>query len=374
MAQTPGTKAGGQERQGDGALADADPARVSDPALVESGSATFASQTRRLRTSLISLVVFCGLVVALLFAVPSLRTVLDRISDASIGWILAALFLELLSCAGYVVLFVFLFERLGWRLGSRLSLAELAVNAVVSIGGLGGIALGAWVLNSRGASPERVARRSALLFLLTSAVNVVAVLVFGVLMWIGILPGSSNPLLTILPAAAAALTIIGTIVIAAWTRGLAGRIAAAHPRASLVLRAIADAVADAVRLLRHPDVRMLGALGYWLFDNLVLYACLLAFGKAPSFWAVAMAYLVGMLANSLPVPGGFVAVEGGLVGMLVLFGVHDGVALAAVLAYRAIALWIPSIIGSLAFLSIRKEIGRPLQLEAQAHNATFLPG
>ena len=37
-----------------------------------------------------------------------------------------------------------------------------------------------------------------------------------------------------------------------------------------------------------------------------------------------MAYLVGMLANSLPIPGGFVAVEGGLVGMLVLFGVAPG--------------------------------------------------
>lgn len=328
-------------------------------------SAGLAAQSRKLRNSLISLAVFCGLVIALLFAVPSLRTVLEKISDASVGWILAAIGLELLSCVGYVVLFVFLFERLGWRLGSRLSLAELAVNAVVSVGGLGGIVLGAWVLNSRGASPERVARRSALLFLLTSAVNVIAVLAIGVLMWIGVLPGSRNPLLTILPASAAAAAIAGTIAIAAWTGRFAQRIDSYHPRTAILLRAIADAVGDALHLLRHPDPRMLGAFGYWLFDNLVLYACLLAFGNAPSFWAVAMAYLVGMLANSLPVPGGFVAVEGGLVGMLVLFGVHDSVALAAVLTYRAMALWIPSLIGSVAFLSIRKEIGSPLQLEAQ---------
>ena len=65
-------------------------------------------------------------------------------------------------------------------------------------------------------------------------------------------------------------------------------------------------------MIRAHDWRLLGAVGYWLFDNLVLYACLAAFGPAPSFWIVAMAYLVGMLANSLPVPGGFVAVEGGL--------------------------------------------------------------
>ena len=84
-------------------------------------------------------------------------------------------------------------------------------------------------------------------------------------------------------------------------------------------------------LIRAHDWRLLGAVAYWLFDNLVLYACLAAFGDAPSFWVVAMAYLVGMLANSIPVPGGFLAVEGGLVAMLLLFGVRPAaVVIAAV--------------------------------------------
>lgn len=324
-----------------------------------------AAQSRRLRNSLLMLAVFCVIVVGLLLAVPSLRSVTDRIADASLGWVLAAVGLEVLSCVGYVVLFVFLFARLGWRLGSRLSLAELAVNAVVSVSGLGGIALGAWVLNSKGLSAERVARRSAMMWLLTSAVNVVAVLLVGVLMWLGVLPGSRDPLLTLLPAGAAIVVIAATVAIATWAQRFAARISSYHPRTAVVFGTIGGAVWDSLRLLRHPDVRLLGALGYWLFDNLVLYACLRAFGHAPSFWAVAMAYLVGMLANSIPVPGGFVAVEGGLVGMLVLFGVHDSVALAAVLTYRAIALWIPSLIGSFAFLSIRKEIGEPLHLQPQ---------
>jgi uncharacterized membrane protein YbhN (UPF0104 family) len=73
-----------------------------------------------------------------------------------------------------------------------------------------------------------------------------------------------------------------------------------------------------------------------------------------------MAYLVGMLANSLPVPGGFLAVEGGIVGMLLLFGARPAsVAIAAVVVYRAISLWVPALIGSLAFLSLRREIGKP---------------
>jgi uncharacterized protein (TIRG00374 family) len=113
-------------------------------------------------------------------------------------------------------------------------------------------------------------------------------------------------------------------------------------------------------MIRAHDWRLLGAVGYWLFDNLVLMACLAAFGGAPSFWVVAMAYLVGMLANSVPVPGGFLAVEGGLVGMLLLFGVRPAsVAIAAVIVYRAISLWIPALIGSVAFLSLRREIGKP---------------
>jgi uncharacterized protein (TIRG00374 family) len=120
-------------------------------------------------------------------------------------------------------------------------------------------------------------------------------------------------------------------------------------------------VADALRLIREHDWRLSGALAYWLMDNLVLYACLAAFGHAPSVWVVGMAYLVGMLANAIPVPGGFLAVEGGLVGMLVLFGVRPASqVLAAVLIYRAISLWIPAVIGSLAFLSLRREIAKPL--------------
>ena len=118
---------------------------------------------------------------------------------------------------------------------------------------------------------------------------------------------------------------------------------------------------DALQLIRERDWRLLGAVGYWLFDNLVLLACLAAFAHPPSFWVVAMAYLVGMLANSVPVPGGFVAVEGGLVGMLLLFGARPGsLVIAAVLVYRAISLWVPAVIGSLAFLSLRRELDKPV--------------
>ena len=320
-----------------------------------------AAQSRTLRNSLISLAVFFAIVIGLLLGVPGLQEAGERISDANLAWVAVGLAFEVLSCLGYVVLFDLVFGRLGRSLSSRLSLSELAVNSVVSVSGLAGIALGAWVLRSKGFAVERIAKRSVLIFVLTSAVNVGAVAVIGVLMWLGVVPGSRDELLTLLPAAAAVATIAGTLALASWARRAASR----RPRSgrlTVALTAIGGGVEDALKLIRERDWRLLGAVGYWLLDNLVLYACLAAFGHAPSFWVVAMAYLVGMLANSVPVPGGFVAVEGGLVGMLLLFGARPGsLVIAAVVIYRAISLWVPAVIGSLAFLSLRREIGKPAE-------------
>jgi uncharacterized protein (TIRG00374 family) len=320
-----------------------------------------AAQSRTLRNSIVSLAVFFAIVVALLLGVPGLQSAGDRISDASGGWIAAAVLLEVLSCVGYVVLFDLVFGRLGRSLSSRLSLSELAVNSVVSVSGLAGIALGAWVLRSKGFSVERIAKRSVLIFVLTSAVNVAAVAVIGLPMWLGAVPGSRNELLTLLPALAAIAAILGTLALAALARRAASRRGAQRGRLTIALSAVGGGVEDALKLIHERDWRLLGAVGYWLFDNLVLFACLAAFGHSPSFWVVAMAYLVGMLANSVPVPGGFIAVEGGLVGMLLLFGARPGsLVIAAVLVYRAISLWVPALIGSLAFLSLRREIDKPL--------------
>jgi uncharacterized membrane protein YbhN (UPF0104 family) len=320
-----------------------------------------AAQSRTLRNSIISLAVFFALVVALLLGVPGLDAAADRIEKGNIPWIVAGVVLEVLSCLGYVVLFELVFGRLGRSLSSRLSLAELAVNSVVSVSGLAGIALGAWVLRSKGVSVERIAKRSVLIFVLTSVVNVGAVVVIGLPMWLGIIPGSRNPLLTLLPALAALATIAGTLALAAWARRAAAGRRLQGGRLTVALVALSGGVEDALGLLRAHDWRLLGALAYWLFDNFVLYACLAAFGDRPSFWVVAMAYLVGMMANSIPVPGGFLAVEGGLVAMLLLFGVRpSSVAIAAVIVYRAISLWIPAIIGSIAFASLRREIGKPV--------------
>jgi uncharacterized membrane protein YbhN (UPF0104 family) len=319
--------------------------------------AGMSQQSRKLRNGLVSLAIFFGLGVALLLAVPGLRSAAEEISDAHLPWVAVGIGLELLSCAGYVVLFELVFG-MEWRFSVRLSLAEQAVNSVVSVSGAGGIALGAWVLHTKGMTAEWIARRSVVMFLITSAVNVGAVGLVGVLMWLGVLPGSRDPLLTLLPAALALATICATLAFGRWVERIATHLKRPLRGVRSALLALGEGVWDAVRLIRARDPRLLGAVGYWLFDTLVLYVCLLAYGRTPAVWVVIMAYLVGLLANSLPIPAGILAVEGGLVGMLVLFKVHPASAvLAAVVTYRAISLWLPALIGSAAFWMLRHDIG-----------------
>src|SRR5207248_7316351 len=104
-----------------------------------------AAHSRSLRNSVIGLAVFFALVVGLLFAVPGLRSAGDHITDANVPWVAGAIALEILSCAGYVVLFALVFGKLGGHVTVRLSLAALAANSVVSVSGLAGVALGGGV-------------------------------------------------------------------------------------------------------------------------------------------------------------------------------------------------------------------------------------
>src|SRR6266851_3137791 len=183
MRRIPTTDGTAPEGEGEGEGA---PARAAERAAERADA--MADQSRTLRNSVISLGVFFAIVVGLLLGVPGLRSAGERITDANPAWLVAGVVLEILSCLGYVVLFELVFGMLGRRLTSRLSLAELAVNSVVSVSGLAGIALGAWVLRSEGVSAERIARRSVLIFVLTSAVNVAAVVLIGLPMWLGWLP------------------------------------------------------------------------------------------------------------------------------------------------------------------------------------------
>jgi len=119
--------------------------------------------------------------------------------------------------------------------------------------------------------------------------------------------------------------------------------------------AVASGMMEAGLLLRKRDPLLIGgAIGYWLFDNLVLLAAFHAFGAAPPLTIVLMAYLIGQLGGALPLPGGLGGIDGGLIGALILYGVAAPAAAAATLLYRVILFWVPLVMGVPAFISLRR--------------------
>ncbi len=319
-----------------------------------------ADAGRRLRNGLIALAMLVALVAGLLLAVPGLNGVAHAVARMPAGWIAAAVGLELLSCVSYVVAFLQVFERAPLRFGARVALSELAFNSAVSLGGAGSAALGGWLLVERGAPVDRVAERSAVLFLLTSAINVLTLLLAGLGLFTGVLSGPGNPLLSLVPAAVGAVVFAFFLALPRLIERELGR--RLPRRLEVTLRTTAMSIRDTWELMRHPDWRIIGAIGYLWFDIGVLIACFAATGRVPPLASVVLAYQIGYISNAIPIPGGIGVLDGSLIGMLALYGVNATDAAAATLVYHAIALWIPAMWGTIAFVILRRNRRQPLQL------------
>jgi uncharacterized membrane protein YbhN (UPF0104 family) len=229
----------------------------------------------------------------------------------------------------------------------------------VSLGGVGSLAVGGWLMVERGAPAGRIAERSAVLFLYTSAINVFTLILAGVGLFLG-LPGPSNPLLSIVPAAVGAVVFALFLLLPRYVDRIDRRVRPGRLHA--VLTETANSVRDTERLMFHPDWRIVGAIGYLWFDIAVLFACFAAAGQTPPLAPVVLAYQIGYLSNFIPVPGGIGVLDGSMIGMLVLYGVGGTVATAATLAYHAISLWVPALWGTIAFIVLQKTKRQPIVL------------
>jgi uncharacterized membrane protein YbhN (UPF0104 family) len=319
-----------------------------------------ASEARRsLRNGFITLILGGALVAGLLLAVPGLKGVATTVSHMKAQWVVVAIVLEALSCASYVVAFLQVFNRAPFRVGARVALSEEAFGAAVSLGGVGSLAVGGWLMVERGSKPGQIAQRSAVLFLYTSAINVITLIVAGLGLFLG-LPGPSNPLLSIVPAAVGAVVLILFLLLPRYVDRIVRRLGPGRLQAVLI--ETAASVRDTERLVFHPDWRIVGAIGYLWFDIAVLFACFAAAGHVPPLAPVVLAYQIGYLSNFIPVPGGIGVLDGSMIGMLVLYGVGGTVAAAATLAYHAISLWVPAVWGTIAFIVLQKTKKQPIVL------------
>lgn len=326
-------------------------------------------EPRRLaRRALQVIALLLVLVLVFVFA-PGLGEVSSLLGDARPGWIAVAIGLEALSCLSYVAMFRPVFcTRMRWSTASRIAWSELGAGSLVPASGAAGLALGAWALHEGGMPADRIARRSVAFFLIKSSVNFVAVLVLGGLMAAGLL-GDQPLWLTLGPAALSGLVIAAVLLVPLLGPGDpppdgAGRAAALW---SAARRALVDGTAEALRTLRSGNALVIGgAIGYWIFDNAVVWATFHAFGADVPLTTILMGYLIGQLGGLLPIPGGVGGIDGGLIGTLIVFGAPAAETAAAVLAYRIVLFWLPLIGGAIAFAGLRRELARRPPGEALA--------
>jgi hypothetical protein len=243
------------------------------------GQVTASRARRSLRNGFITLVLGLALAAGLLLAVPGFRGVATTVSHMQTQWVVVAILLEVLSYASYVVALLQVFERAPRRVGARIALTEEAFGAAVSLGGVGSLAVGAWLMVERGAPARRIAERSAVLFLYTSAINVITLILAGLGLFLG-LAGPSNPLLSILPATVGAVVLVLFLLLPSYVDRIVEQLEPGRLHAFLT--ETAASVRDTKQLMFHPDWRIIGAIGYLWFDVAVLSACFAAAGHVPT--------------------------------------------------------------------------------------------
>jgi uncharacterized membrane protein YbhN (UPF0104 family) len=294
-----------------------------------------------------------ALVAAVLVLGGPLETFADavrRAVSADPVWVLAAAAFELLSFGGYILLLWLVGSRASTRLGLRestqITLGGAAATRLLPTAGVGGAAMTLWALRRSGLGTRRAASTLLTFLVIVYAVFLGAIALAGAVL---ALNGDGPLALTALPAAAATVGILLALGAAVWLPAEGtGRLRTAGA-------VLGGAVRAAIEHVRSADPRLLGAFAWWGFDMAVLYGMLNAFGAAPPFAIVVLAYFIGQVANTIPVPG---AASGGLVGVLLAFGVSADLAIVAVLAYRALAIWVPAPIGLVALGKLRGTMAR----------------
>jgi uncharacterized protein (TIRG00374 family) len=351
----------------------------------EGGADTFALPTdeqefplftrrRVLQTVLIVVV----LVIGIYFLLPKLvglGDALGKLDDASPVWIVIALGFNIAAFATYIALFRSVVGGevlpLRWSEAYQINIAGLAATRLFAAGGAGGIALTYWALRKAGMEKREAARRMVAFLVLQYAFYPIALIAFGVLLRTGVLHGKSSLSLTIVPAVIAGAGLLIGLLVTLIPHDLERRIAQfarGHRKAYLAQRLargpaeLAEGVRIAFRLFTKPSrggLAVLGAAGFWASNVGILWASFHAFGVQVPLGVVVQGFFIGMAANLFPfAPAGVGAVDAGMIGAFLLFGLPDASVFPAVLTYRLIAFWLPIPPGIVAFFQLRGTIQR----------------
>jgi uncharacterized membrane protein YbhN (UPF0104 family) len=292
---------------------------------------------------------------------------IDRTLHAGWELVAVAVAFEAASVAGYVLLLHRVVARADGRLRLKdsydMTLGGAAATRLLPTAGLGGAAVTVWALRARGVRISELTERLLAFLVLLYGVYMSALLAGGVAVAFGLVRVSGGPGLGIVGAGIAIAVAATILILFAAPSPLAraikrigrrpGRVASASRWALTQLPIVRASLGRGWHELRRPHPALVGALAYWAFDTGVLLAMLHAFGVKLPLAAVVLAYFLGSLLNVVPLPG---SLSGGLVGCLIALGSPAGAAIAAVLSYRALAVWLPAIPGIFSLASLRASV------------------
>ncbi|MEW2633135.1 lysylphosphatidylglycerol synthase domain-containing protein [Streptomyces sp. NPDC048389] len=273
-------------------------------------------------------------------------------ANAHWGWVAAALLFSALSYfAAAMSLLGFVPERVGFL---RTVLAQVAGSFVkiVAPAAVGGVALNTRFLQRSGVRPGLAVASVGASQLFGLGAHIVLLLSFGYL------TGTEKT---------ASLTPSRTVIAGLLTVAVLVLVVTAIPFlrkfVTTRLRSLfAGVVPRMLDVLQRP-VKLLTGIGGMLLLTGVFVLCLDASvrafdgGNQPvSYASIAVVFLAGnALGSAAPTPGGVGAVEGALLGGLVLVGVPKEVAAPAVLLYRTMTLWLPVLPGWFAFTHLTRK-------------------
>lgn len=298
---------------------------------------------------------------------PTLRL----LRKGNVWWLLLGVVLEALSFVGEITMFRDVFARsgrqLGWRASYLISMAGTAATKVLATAGVGGIALTVWALHGYGFAAGEVADGMVCFEILIYGVFMASLAIGGFGLWLGLFSGPAPAGVTVVPAsfgAAVIVIVLSMLVVDQPVVSLlqrraqrsSGRAAQRWRRLAGSLRALRAGLVRAMAMVGRRDPYLLGALANWGFEIGVLWVAFRAFGHSPPGAVLVMGFFIGQLGNTLPLPGGIGGVEGGMIGAFLAFGVSAHLAVLAVLGYRTLSYWLPTIPGAIAYWRLRRRL------------------
>lgn len=355
---------------GEVAVAEAYPSAPPEDDNVE--PSVFQDPRRLVMTGVVVLLLF-GVIYVALPNVIGLEDAIAKFGEGKWQWFVVAVGFNVLAFGAYVTLFRGVIGEnlvhLDWRESYQITMAGLAASRLLSAGGAGGVVLSYWALRKAGMKRSEAARRMVAFLVVLYSFYVLAVIVFGVLLRTGVLPGEAPVSVTIVPAGIAGGIAILVVLIALIPGDLQGRLTFSGDsrilqliaKLSAVPATIATGTRTAVGFIRTPSkggLAVAGAVGFWAANIGILWASFMAFDESVPIGVIVMGFFVGMAANLAPDPAGVGAVDGGLIGAFVIFGLPASTVIAAVLIYRLIAFWLPLPPGIVAFMQLRRTVAR----------------